>query len=193
MSEQYSEEQEKIDEYLNVIKTRIMEPIERSDISQYCTATLLLLFAAIDGLGKLIHDNPEAGSNERIRAFLGFMGDSYRINREELLRLRHSLVHEAMNVASFMSHTEMGSNQHLNRIGLEGFIYVNTSIMYKDFVSAFKRLQQEFRDDEYKLCHAAERLEWKDENSDYNSGDILGSPAPPVMFIWAKESNKKPE
>ena len=77
MLEQIVEEEYKIDEYLDVIQSRIIEPIEKANISQYCAATLLLLFAALNGLGKLIHDNPKAGSNDRIRAFLDYMGGNY--------------------------------------------------------------------------------------------------------------------
>ena len=102
MSEQISEERNKIDEYLNVIQRRIVEPIQKADIGRYCTATLLLLFAAIDGLGKLIHDNPRAVPSDRIRAFLDYMGDNYGKRKKELLGLRHSLVHNAINVASYM-------------------------------------------------------------------------------------------
>ncbi len=77
MSGQISEELNKIEEYLDVIQVRIVEPIQKTGIDRYCTATLLLLFAAIDGLGKVIHANAKAGSNERIRAFLDYMGGNY--------------------------------------------------------------------------------------------------------------------
>ena len=186
MSEQISEERNKIDEYLDVIQSRIVEPIQKSDIGRYCTATLLLLFAAIDGLGKLIHNNNKAGSNERIRAFLDYMGDNYGKCKQELLGLRHSLVHNAINVASFMSQTEMGSDQHLKRMGSAGFIYVNTNIMYQDFIHAFERLREELKNDVTKMSRAAERLEWREDDSEDQYLDIPATPPPPVEFIWAK-------
>ena len=186
MSEQISEERDKIDEYLDVIQRRIVEPIQKADIRRYCTATLLLLFAAIDGLGKLIHDNAKARSNERIRVFLDYMGDNYGKRKEELLGLRHSLVHNAINVASFMSQTEMGSDQHLKQIGSGGFIYVNTSIMYHDFVRAFERLREDFKNDERMMSRAAKRLEWREDDVEDQYLDIPATPPPPIEFIWAR-------
>ncbi len=38
----------KIDEYFSLIQDRIVSPIENTEVRQSCTATLLLLFAAID-------------------------------------------------------------------------------------------------------------------------------------------------
>ena len=51
MSDQPSQDQDKIGRYLEVIEKRILGPIGDTEIRSYCTATLLLLFAAIDGLG----------------------------------------------------------------------------------------------------------------------------------------------
>ncbi|MEJ2166495.1 MAG: hypothetical protein P8X90_13260 [Desulfobacterales bacterium] len=186
MSDQNSEELEKIEEYFRVIQSRIVEPIQKPDVGRYCTATLLLLFAAIDGLGKLIHPNPKAGSNDRIRCFLNYMGESYEKRKKELLKLRHSLVHNAINVASFMSQTEIGSDQHLKRIGSGGFIYVNTSILYNDFCHAFERLRDEFVYNEQMLKRAAGRLDWIEEDVEDLYPEIPASPPPPVEFIWAK-------
>jgi hypothetical protein len=146
----------------------------------------LLLFAAIDGLGKLIHDNPRAGSNDRIRAFLDYMGGSYSEREEDLLGLRNSLVHNAINVASYMSQTETESDQHLRRIGSGGFIYVNTSVMYNDFVNAFERLQDEFNNNEQLMSSSASRLEWIEDDIEDQDFDLVGTPPPPVEFIWAR-------
>ena len=84
-----------------------------------------------------------------------------------------------------MSQTEIGSDQHLKRIGSGGFIYVNTSIMYNDFVRAFKRLREEFENDEAKMSRAAQRLEWKEVDDESQHMDY-GTPPPPVQFISAK-------
>lgn len=186
MPEQISEEHAKIDAYLDVIQSRIVEPIQNSDLDRYCTATLLLLFAAIDGLGKLIHNDDKAGSNSRIRVFLDYMGDKYRMRKKELLRLRHSLVHNAINVASFMSQTEEGSVHHLTTIGSAGFFYVNTNTMYQDFIRAFERLREEFKNDKAKLSCAAQRLEWREDDVEDHNLDVSPSPPPPIEFIHAR-------
>jgi len=186
MSDQHSYDNEKIEEYFHVIEQRILDPIQKSEIRRYCTATLLLLFAAIDGLGKLIHPDEKAGCNVRICAFLDYMGGNYRTCKKELMKLRNSLVHNAINVASFLSQTELGSEQHLKKIGAAGFIYVNTNTMYKDFIHAFKRLREELENNKEKLSFAAQRLEWREEDGEDHNFEISPSPPPPVQFIYAR-------
>ena len=117
---------------------------------------------------------------------MDFMGENYGKRKKELLGLRHSLVHNAINVASYMSQTEIGSDQHLKRIGSGGFIYVNTSIMYNDFIRAFERLRDEFKNDDQMLSLAAKRLKWIEDDVEDQYLEIPASPPPPVEFIWAK-------
>ena len=189
MPDQTSEDQDKIDGYLDVIQERILAPIQNTEIKHYCTATLLLLFAAIDGMGKLLHPNNTAGSNQRIREFLDYMGGDYKVYKRKLLDLRHSLVHNAINVESFLSHTEIGGDQHLTKIGAAGFIYVNTMVMQKDFVEAFKRFRGDVQSNSEMLKRAADRLEWRDDNA-LDKSDIPDIATPslpaPVQFIYAK-------
>jgi hypothetical protein len=189
MSNHASKDQEKIDAYLEIIQERILAPIETTEIRNYCTVTLLLLFAAIDGLGKLQNTDAKARSNKRIRGFLGYMGGDYDVHKRELLRLRHSLVHNAINVESFLSQTEIGSDQHLKKVGAAGFINVNTNVMYEDFVNAFNQFRAETRSDLEVMKRAADRLEWREDIAldDLNIGDAVApSPPPPVEFIYAR-------
>ncbi len=189
MSDQTSQDQDKVDEYLGIVQERILAPIQNTEIQHYCTATLLLLFAAIDGLGKLLHPNDRAKPNQRIRRFLDYMGGDYTICKKALLNLRHSLVHNAINVESFLSNTDIGDEQHLKRMGAAGFVYVNTSIMYTDFLDAFRRFRADILHNPIKLKRAANRLEWREESL-LDGPDIpdiaTSSPPPPVQFIYAK-------
>lgn len=184
MSDRSSQGQDKITEYLRVIQERILAPIQKTEVRDYCTATLLLLFAAIDGLGKLLHPDDMAPPSQRIRKFLDYMGGDYKVQKKELLRLRNSLVHNAINVESFLSHTEMGSDQHLKRIGAADFIYVNTMVMYEDFVAAFGRFRADIEHDPAMMKRAADRLEWREDNPLY--GPDSPTPPPPIEFIYAK-------
>jgi len=166
-----------------------MENLHRFWVVNFCTATLLLLFAAIDGIGKLLHPDYKAKSNKRILGFLDYMGGDYGVYKEKLLNLRHFLVHNAINVESFLSHTEIGADQHLKKMGTAGFIYVNTMVMYKDFVDAFKRFREEIQHDPGMLKRAADRLEWRDDNawSGTDTSDVAIPSLPPsVKFIYAK-------
>ncbi len=189
MFDTMSDDEEKVNAYLTVIQDRILAPIQQTEVREFSTATLLLLFAAIDGLGKLIHAKAQAGSNERIRSFLDYMGGDYSMRKEELLKLRNSLVHNAINVESFLSHTEISTDHHLNKMGTAEFIYVNTMKMYSDFVTTFQRFRNEIKQDRVKLQRAANRLEWKEENAWDNQdfSDVAVPSLPPAVgFIYAK-------
>jgi len=193
MSDQTSEDQDKIDAYFEIIQERILAPIQNTEIRHYCTATLLLLFAVIDGLGKLLVPN-DTGSSKRILGFLTYMGGDYDAYKGELLKLRQSVVHNAINVESFLSHTEIGGDQHLKKTGAAGFIYVNTMDMYEDFVGAFKRFRSEIHRDPVMMKRAANRLEWREDNTLDNpdiSNIATPSPPPPVQFIIAGRSPKR--
>jgi hypothetical protein len=184
-----SRDSDKVDEYLRVIEERILTPIQSTQIHEYCTATLLLLFAAIDGLGKLLHLDDKASPRERIRRFLDYMGDDYEALRDELSSLRNSVVHNAINVESWLSNTELSSDQHLKRKGSSGFIYVNTLMMYHDVVKAFERLRTEIHRDPAMMKRAADRLEWAKVHPFYGLDDpdvATPSPPPPVEFIRTK-------
>jgi hypothetical protein len=189
MSEHIFENQKKVDEYLNVIQDRILAPIKNTDIGNSCTAVLLLLFAAIDGLGKLIDPDDKACPSQRIRCFLVYMGGDYGVYKKELLILRHSMVHNAINVESFLSHTKMGADQHLKKMGTADFIYVNTMKMFIDFEEVFKRFRAEIQHDPIMLKRAADRLEWREDNA-WSGIDTLDVPIPSlppsVEFIYAK-------
>jgi hypothetical protein len=58
--------------------------------------------------------------------------------------------------------------------------------MYNDFVRAFERLREEFKNNERMMMRAAERLEWREDDIENQYFDIPASPPPPVEFIWAK-------
>ena len=189
MSNQLIEDQDKIDEYLRIIQERILLPINRFEIQSSCTANLLLLFAAIDGLGKLLHPNDNAKVTSRIKSFFDFMGGDYAVRKKELVNLRHSLVHNAINVESYLSQTETGRESHLRKIGAAGFIYVNTMVMSKDFNIAFERFKVELQNDSELMKRAARRLEWIDDDA-WDNLDVPGvatpTPPPSVQFIYSK-------
>jgi len=178
-----SEAGQKVDEFLSIIQNRIVSPIENTDISQSCTATLLLLFAAFDGLGGLLHLEPDAGNNERIRCFLDYMGGAYAAKKKQLLALRHGLMHTAVNVESFLSKTEMTVGQHLKRIGASGFLYVNTTVIYKDFATAFAKFRAELATNSELMERASSRLEWKEDQAWDETDGPMPTPPPPVEFI----------
>jgi hypothetical protein len=116
------------------------------------------------------------------------MGGDYKVQKKELLILRNSLVHNAINVASFLSQTEMGRDQHLKKMGTADFIYVDTMVMYEDFADAFSRFRADIKHNLAMMRRAADRLEWREDNpvANQNMNIATPTPPPPVQFIYAK-------
>lgn len=108
------------------------------------------------------------------------MGPAYGAVKAELWELRNSLVHNAINVESFLSHTDVPAGPHLTKMGASGFVYVDTQIMCRDFESAFKRFRAELQQDRAKCKDVADRLKLKTEEP----WDIAsGGPAPSQALI----------
>ena len=188
MSDLTTDDEEKVNEYLHVIQERILAPIENTEVQQYCTATLLLLFAAIDGLGKIRHPSDKAGSNQRIQEFLDFMGGDYKKQKKKLKDLRNSLVHNAINVEAFLSRSEISDIQHLKKMDTDKYIYVNTLIMYQDFLDAYEKFRDEIKTDAVLMKQASERLMWIENipTGDLDPNDVMPTPPPPIKFIHTK-------
>ena len=94
-----SDEAKKVDAWFDIIKKRIITPIKETDIKKSCTATLVLLCAAIDGLGKLSCQNMDyEQANKRFKSFLRRMGENYEKNADTLWNIRCGLVHNGVNL-----------------------------------------------------------------------------------------------
>jgi len=179
-----ADDEAKVGAYLRVVQERILAPIQDTDVRGCCTATLLLLFAAMDGLGHLLRPRHSRRSTDRIAFFLqDRMGGEYALHVRELLDLRKGLVHHAVNVASYLSAAEEHGDQHLTSTG--DFMYVNTLSVFRDFNRAFERSRTELQRDPALVRRAAERLEWREIEDAPAAGDLgpRPTPPPPVVFI----------
>ncbi len=179
---------EKTEAYFRIIDEHIIAPIANTDLKKSCVATIMLIFAAMDGLGKLIHESDTAGAANRFKTFLPRMGSNYAANADALWELRNSLMHNALNTASFMSSTymaDMAEQHHLDMTRSDGLIFVSTTLLLKDFRSAKSRLQEELRQDPDLLERAASRLEWLEEDPQ-EIWNFPTTPPPPVRFVVAR-------
>jgi hypothetical protein len=67
----------KLNVYFNLIERHILKPIEDGLLDKSCYATTILLFTAIDSLGKLTHPNSSAGAGLRFKYFISTIGKAY--------------------------------------------------------------------------------------------------------------------
>jgi len=94
---------------------------------------------------------------------------------------------------SFLSEAKMGDDQHLKskKMGADDFIYVNTMVMYEDFVNALTKFRADIKLDPAMMKRAADRLEWMEtvDQLEWGEGNPLDdlnsatpSPPSPVRF-----------
>jgi hypothetical protein len=139
-----------------VIREHVVQPLEESAIANSCFAAAMLIFAAIDGLGKLQHPSAEAKPNERFKLFITRLGPPYRKCAAGLWNLRCSLDHNAMNVACFMSKTVEARAEHLEEY--KGFLFIHTGRLLEDFKTALEQFDGELQTDDNLLQQAESRL-----------------------------------
>ncbi len=173
----------RLDAYLDLIGARVLKRLELEAVRKSCSATLLLLFAAVDALGGLIHEEDDAGNKERSRAFFRFIDAKYAERFELLWALRNALVHNAINVESYLSSTELEGWAHLDWIGRSRRIYVHTGLASRDLLDAFRRVRSKFEEDPAAALRAADRLDWEETAQEPPDQGPLPTPPPPVRFV----------
>jgi hypothetical protein len=155
---------DKVDAYLQAIKEYIIAPIRDGGVGQHCVASLLLIFAAVDGLARLTDSDAGAKVGDRFKKFIGDLGSGYGDKAAELYELRNALAHNALNAGTFISQAALGAEHHLCDVGGPSGLYVNTGVFFKDFVAAFTRLEGRFGAEPGFLAAAADRLEVYDNS-----------------------------
>jgi len=141
-----NEEDAMIANYLGLIEERLIKPIREGGVSEWCTVSLLLVFAGIDALSKITCEDMHLGSwqvGERFKGFLSNqMGSGYADRAARIYQLRNSIVHTGINEKVTLSKAKVDAN-HLEYV--DGQLWVNTTRFVSDFVSAFERIVADVR------------------------------------------------
>ena len=179
------ENKSKVDQYLDLVETRVLKALSSDAVQQSCSTTLLLAFSTVDALGKLTHPRAKAGVGERFQYFLDFMGTGYGERAEELWKLRNALVHSVINVEWYLSSTDIEGWAHVQTLGGSCLIYVNTGLLSSDLKEAFGRVKTLLATDNGAAQRAAERLEWVDNTPQGVGGESIPTPPPQIRFVFA--------
>ena len=177
-----TEDEEKVEAYFDMIEGHIINFIKGACLNGSCIATLLLIFASVDSLGKLIHPDPDAKSGERFKYIISQFGTLHDERKDKIWALRNSLAHNALNVAVFLSMTEIGEEHHLEDVSAPGKIYINTKLFFNDFLNFYNSEKARILSDASALAQAASRLIWHHDDDKY-ALSYPTTPPPPVMFI----------
>lgn len=151
-------------DFINLLKERTIDPIDNTDIKESCTATLLLIFAAIDSLSKISCDDKhysqfqknKSGNKDRFTDFLeNVMGGKYSTFKDAIYVLRNDMVHTGINTKVVLSKNQNDS-KHLQEVN--GHLWVNTKQFLDDFKEALKRIQVEIQKKGMFIKNASNRL-----------------------------------
>jgi len=169
-------------EYMHVIQEHVVRPLRDTAVAESCFAAAMLIFGAVDGLGRLVHRDADAGAGQRFRFFVARLGKNYARRKAALWRLRNSLAHNSMNVASFMSKTAEARGEHLEEFC--GCVFVHTKELLAHFENALIQLESEFNTNPVLFQRAESRLQWAYIPwSRWKGGHVLTTQPPPIEFI----------
>lgn len=172
----------KINQYFDLLEKRLIYPIEDMNIVESCTATLLLLFAAIDSLSKIsccCSDyqlyKEKKGWRNRFKGFLKLMGSNYETYAKCLCDLRNDLVHTGMNVKILMSKNPGTKGDHLQK--KKGYLYLNTRQFMEDFNAKKEEIKKSIISKDEYYNNATARL--SDINLvHYEDDEVYPTPSP---------------
>jgi hypothetical protein len=139
--------EKKFSNFIELLKERTINSIDNLDIKESCTATLLLLFAAVDSLSKITCINPEydlykknkSGNKDRFKGFLdNVMGNKYKIYNDNIYDLRNDIVHTGINTKVILSKSQ-DHEKHLKLV--DGYLWINTNQFLDDFKKAIEQIK----------------------------------------------------
>jgi len=147
----------KSERYVQSIREHVVRPLESTALSESCFASCMMLFAGIDGLGRLLHPDANAKVNERFKYFLSeWMGGLY-VERQTLVwELRNNLDHNAIAALTYLSSLSDSTYSHLDADN--GHLFINTRQFLVDFQVALESVEQRLSAECELLNQAENRL-----------------------------------
>ncbi len=142
------EVEKKFNKFINLLKERTINAIANSEIKESCTATLLLIFAAVDSLSKITCSNSEyelykkkKGNKVRFTGFLDkVMRNKYAVYKNNIYDLRNDIVHTGINTKVILSKSQ-DHEKHLKSI--DGYLWINTNQFLDDFKVTIEQIKND--------------------------------------------------
>ena len=144
-------------QYISTVERHVLVPLRDTSLAASCYATCMLLFGCIDGLGRLLHPDQNAGAGERFRYYLEErLGGEYAQRQADLWMLRNGLDHNAIAALTYLSHMNDSHDEHLTE--WDGWVFINTTRLRDDFIESVERLENELMRSETLLQQMDSRL-----------------------------------
>lgn len=147
----------KSERYVQSIWEHVVRPLDSTALSESCFASCMMLFACIDGLGKLLHPSANAKVNERFKYFLSdWMRGLYAERQTLVWELRNNLDHNAIAALTYLSSLSDSTHAHLDADN--GNLFINTRQFLMDFQTSLEFVERRLTDDCELLNQAESRL-----------------------------------
>jgi hypothetical protein len=155
--------------FINLLEKRTINLIENSTIKESCTATLLLIFAAIDSLSKITcgkedyksYKERNSGNEKRFKGFFKmavknkYMDKKYEDRIHEIYSLRNNIVHTGINAKVILSKNQ-DYERHLRSI--DGNLWINTNQFLIDFKKCVEEIKKDIDNKGQFFNNAKERI-----------------------------------
>ena len=174
---------DKITAYFDCIEKHFLKPSRSEQVSSSCTATCLLLFPVFDALGFLFSESETQGNRGRFEWTLSELSGDYVARKEELWKLRNSLIHEALFDSACLSQVQSWSHKHLHKT-TGGMLLINTRTLTEDLCGLVSRLRCETTCCSVRTIRADSRLEWGMKSYSPPSDT---TPRPPIKVNFLKK------
>lgn len=172
-----------IDKYFSELDDHIVSRIRDGKVGDSCFAAVMFMFAAVDSLGRLMAPSHIEGSvHSRFTYVLqNYFPPAYFDEEDRLWRLRNDLMHNALNVATFLAAISSvdASYQHLELVPNTDYLFLNTCTFQGDLCRAIDQVKGQLRQAETAL-EAASRLE------EASIPGFREPPTPPAV-VWFRQ------
>lgn len=178
------EVEKKFNNFVTLLEKRTINSIDKFDIKESCTATLLLLFAAVDSLSKItcsvdqyeLYRKNKSGNKSRFKGFLDkVMGNKYAVCKDDIYELRNDIVHTGINKKVILSKSR-DYRKHLTK-SCDGYLWINTNQFLNDFKETIEKIKNDINVKGSFYDNAKDRI--RDFNIiEVEDNDDMPSPSP---------------
>lgn len=178
-----TEELRKVNAYMKMLNQDVVEPLLTTSQGESNTSKILLVFASIDGLGKLIHPDVHANTRDRFTYYItNYFPMAYHGHIDELYKMRCLYTNNALSFSSFVSWQKDADLHHLQYQSGAKYLHIEGTLFFQDFFESMMTLMADLGDNSQMMVNVASRLRWLDED-DFSFWGTENTPISNVQYV----------
>ena len=178
-----TDDNKKVNAYMKMLNQDVVEPLLTTQQGESNTSKILLVFASIDGLGKLIHPDESAKVRERFSYYISnYIPMVYHSHIDELYKMRCLYTNNALSFSSFVSWQKDAELHHLQYQSGAKYLHIEGTAFFQDFFESMMTLMGDIGDSQSMMSSVANRLRWLDED-DLSFWGTENTPLSNVQYV----------